>query len=67
MPLQIDNVETQIEIASSSRASGSGTSSAVPSAQAIAAAVAEERAQTVSSMGTVLASELDRFLKMRGM
>jgi hypothetical protein len=67
MPMQIDHVETHIEIATPTR--GALGASSVPAAtpQAIAAAVAEARAQIASSMGAVLSSELDRFLKIRGM
>jgi hypothetical protein len=65
--MQIDHMETHIEIADPPR--GAGASSSVPATtpQAIAAAVAEARAAVAATMGNVLASELERFLKTRGM
>ena len=68
MPVQIDHMETAIEIARpSGNETGSASRGATPAPVATGTPSSADRAALSTSIGQVLAAELDRFLKMRGM
>ena len=65
MPVQIDQMEMAIEIAHP-RPDDAGQRSDAPTSRPAAAASMPSRVALATTMGDVMAAELDRFLKTRG-